>query len=370
MKTLFALIVLSGQVFASDYLETLGRFYPSQTREELEARVTEAKKDGAFGVWRSFPPYFYHLTGLNPSPVIGARKGLCAGDAHIENFGFFPLSNNELESKTTFSVNDLDDATECPLDLDLLRLAIGNRLAGGTLSSEALLSSYQRGLKGEKCEMSKYLLKRQKKSLEGGKLVEKDFVQNGVPFCPTPDYQVANQDELAELKLHHGDRDGSTFLGGCTRSKVTGGSAGEKRFVILYQNADKTYGVYELKPLVRSAYEIALEPFRELDPTAREELFLRSLNLFFGPEAFQFYRPVQFAGRLYQARPRWEGNKGVKLSDLEDQAERNKVMSFEACTLGSLHTKSALEKDITIDVLAWDEYARLIEGKFKADFSL
>lgn len=149
MKFLLFTLLLSSNLYAerkpnaavpNETIQRLKSLYPEQNENFIYERVQNTKS--AFEKWRSFPPYFYNLVSRSGN-ILGThfneRRGLCAGDAHFENFGFLYMG------KPFFSLNDLDDVSACALDADALRLFVGHRLLFPVKASE-WVAEYKAGL--------------------------------------------------------------------------------------------------------------------------------------------------------------------------------------------------------------------------------
>src|SRR3989338_1838749 len=106
-------------IIPTETVKRLKKLYPAQTEAFILERLHNATS--AFAKWRSFPPYYYELiTRLKKSRAskMISRPGLCAGDPHLENFGFI------YSDQPLFTLNDLDDVSLCSLDADIIRLLI------------------------------------------------------------------------------------------------------------------------------------------------------------------------------------------------------------------------------------------------------
>jgi hypothetical protein len=365
------------------YLERLSRLYASQNQgpELLQKRVEIAKSEGLFQLWRSFPPYYYDLLNRHPAILSTSRSGMCAGDAHAENFGFIHVTNAKGESPV-FTVNDMDDMVKCNLDADLLRLIISHRMAGTKLTTEQILAAYAQGIAGkQKCEEPAYI-KKLRKNADAGTTMKEDYLSG----CPDDETLVSGE-EAEKLKTFHleecqeNDLISSvakeTFAFACTQTKLDGGSAGEKRYTIVLSTklqgspTPVNTSAYELKPLVRSASEAALNLGAPRDDVRRQGNFEKAVLHNLGENGAAHYQPKVFEGKLYQKRPHWEGNKGVKLKKIPAE-QLDEVLSFESCVLGNFHARSVAPelRTFSYDAGTWEKRSLEVMEKFKAEFGL
>ena len=365
------------------YLERLTKLYASQNQdpELLQKRVEVAKAGGTFQLWRSFPPYFYDLLNRNPSILDTSRSGMCAGDAHAENFGFIHVTNAKGETPV-FTINDMDDMTKCNLDADLLRLIISHQMAGTKLTTEQILKSYSQGLSGaQKCEEPAYI-KKLRKNASPGKALKEDYLSG----CPEDETLVTGE-EAERLKNFHleecqeNDLISSvakeTFAFACTQTKMDGGSAGEKRYTVVLstkiQGSDTPVNTsaYELKPLVRSASDAAANLGAPRDDARRLANFEKAVLHNLGENGSTHYQPKTFDGKLYQKRPHWEGNKGVKLKKIAPE-QLDEVLSFETCILGNFHARTLApeKKSLSFDAKVWEKRASEVTEKFTKEFGI
>src|SRR5262249_47250732 len=110
---------------------------------------------------------------------IPASSGLCAGDAHPDNFGFLKFNTTVL-----YAFNDLDDSGHCPLALDALRYITAVRLYFDADLAETAAKRYVKVLNGEIWEAD---------ARQDVDKIRKDF---------GPDFSARRDDKLAELTKH------------------------------------------------------------------------------------------------------------------------------------------------------------------------
>lgn len=356
--------------------------YPTQSKEFIQERIKNAP--GAFDKWRSFPPYYYDLIArLVKGQDLKARQGMCAGDPHLENFGFIASGAEPL-----FTINDLDDVTTCSLNADLMRLFIAQRLMNPAIKSEAFLANYAAGMSGRECVQPKFIKKLAKDSVKKGKdLSKKNKALLESQAC-TGDYQALSASEKAMLenfvKAENGDKsclasdvlspelrtlaktvvnaDPKEIIHACSRTKDSGGSAGGKRFLVFRKSSAGVVDAFELKPLVKSAPDYQLN----VTNASRKVQFEKAVATYLSPELKEHYYPVTLNNVLYQRRPVWGGNEDVKAEEVPAE-EQEAIMLFETCTLGKLHGKSKAGS-FAPEAKAWQSLAEKIETQFKAEF--
>lgn len=363
MKFLLFLLIISNSYAAErrpnanvphETLERLKKLYPQEPESFILERLHKAPT--AFDKWRAFPAYYYDLLG-RLSGVLGndffTRQGLCAGDPHLENFGFLFLG------KTVFTINDLDDVSPCPLNADAMRLFVGHRLLG-KLPALEFLNEYKAGL----AELSKVfpdaLKDLEKESLKGKTGLAKKYMKLLKGKCDG-DFSEPTTDEI-KLVQDWGNSEGRKVIKVCTRTKGKGGSAGLKRFISFHEVIGGIEAI-ELKPLVTPA------PFvgRQVSPADRLKMFQEGVRIFLG-EGFQVaYYPVNLKGQLYERRPLWAGNVGLDEKDLSS-SDLKDVMLFEARVLGGRH-RLTNASPFPFSPESWDKAATILEKQWRAEFA-
>ncbi len=316
----------------ADTLARLKKLYPDQSEAFIIERFQNA--DSPLLKWRSFPPYYYELYdrvigGNQKNKKFTSSRGLCAGDAHLENFGFLYLPEKK---STLFGLNDLDDVSECSLFSDTLRLYVGHKIVDPSLSVSVWHAAYTDGLKGAKHALPESLKKLEKKSLKNGtelskknkKLFEEKVCEGEYSKLSVKEKQVLDS-YLQGL--------GHKYVFACMRTKDSGGSAGLSRFVFQSVDGRGNLETLELKPLAQPS------PIYNRAAPMRVSWLQSGIESFWGMEYRAHYFPVILNGVSYLRRPLWNGNEGVALDDL-DSASIPEVSYYEAYTLGKLHAKS------------------------------
>jgi hypothetical protein len=381
-------LFLSLQALAQDLpaatMARLRRLYPDQTEAFIKERLKNAPL--AFNKWRSFPPYYYEMLDRSPEgKKLPGRIGLCAGDAHIENFGFIH------GTPPLFTINDLDDVTPCDLNRDLMRLFIGHRLVNPTLKADAFLSHYQNGFKGFNCPAPGFIQKLAADSEKKGRGLSKknkalldtkscsgeyaplntqeqkmleDFNQaeNGDKSCLS---SSVLSDDMKKLALQITQSDPKQIIHACSRIKESGGSAGGKRFVIFRKSTTGVVDAFELKPLMNPAPNYKAAP----KPEVRVRIYEAAVKTYLGEAQTENYYPVALNRVLYQRRPLWAGNEEVKEEDLNKAgaSEKEAVMLFETCRLGALHARTK-PGPLSVSASEWEKIAGTLEYQFRLEF--
>lgn len=390
MKYLAVLVLFSSfMALAQDVPPaTMGRLkklYPDQSEAFIKERLKNAPL--AFNKWRSFPPYYYEMLDRSPEgKKLKSRSGLCAGDAHIENFGFIHGTPSQ------FTINDLDDVTPCDLNRDLMRLFIGHRMINPGLKADAFLTQYQNGFKGLNCPAPAFIQKlaqdSEKKgrglskknkalldsksctgeyaplSLEEQKMLE-DFnsAENGDKACLN---SPVLSDDLKKLAQQISQTDPKQIIHACSRTKESGGSAGGKRFVVFRKSTTGVVDAYELKPLMNPAPNYKSAP----KPEVRARIYEAAVKTYLGEAQTEHYYPVTLNKVLFQRRPLWGGNEEVKEDDLNKAgpSEKEAVMLFETCRLGALHSRTK-PGPLSVTAGEWEKIAGTLEYQFRLEFA-
>jgi hypothetical protein len=352
-------------VVPAETIQRLQKIYPNQTKEFIELRLSNAQS--VFEKWRSFPPYFYDLVKRTKiSSSISKRQGFCTGDPHVENFGFLPLKKESVH----FGINDLDDATDCLLDLDLIRLYLAHKFYGVQFQGESFYKSYQTGLSGTQCSEPKYIKELAKDAIKKGrgvskkalKMLEEKSCSGEFSFLSIEDqYQIVS---ILEKASPLSGQKNWKLLHSCSRMKSHGGSAGEKRFVLFMQDLKGDIHHLELKPLVTPAPDVG----RQMNLTQRKDIFTKSVSLFYGEELLNEYFTVIFQNKLYQRRPLWAGVQEVSRDDLAElpTEEKQEVLNYEACILGGLHRLSS-STPLGLSAAQIEAFSSTLEHQFRQE---
>lgn len=385
---LFSLAEAQAQPIPEATLNNLQKLYPNQNRAFIEERLKNAPLP--FNKWRSFPPYYYQMMDRIPEGnELRSRPGLCAGDPHLENFGFI------YGNPPVFTLNDMDDVTPCSLDMDLMRLFVGHRMIRPELKATDFLSSYQNGLSGASCPQPAFIKKLEESSLKKGQeLSKKNKALRDSNVC-TGEYQTLTPEEKLMIddfnKVENGDKscvessilsdelkklvqsvsqtDPKLIVHACARVKESGGSAGGRRLVV-FRKWSSGEDAFELKPLAKPAPHYNVN----IPDSQRQKVYEKAIETYMGPEKGQHYYPVSLTHpktkvtTLYQRRPLWGGNEEIKDEDLVKAGQdKQEIMLYETCRIGALHARSQ-QQALSIRPQDWERIATSIEQQFKKEF--
>jgi hypothetical protein len=381
------------QTIPAETISRLKNLYPDQDNALIQNRLDNAKE--LFDKWRTFPPYFYDMALRNKYQF--ERKGTCAGDSHLENFGFLPLDQGP-----TFSLIDFDDVSTCSLDLDLMRLYIAHKFIADELSPEDFKKNYSIGLSGQECKEPETIRKLKEESSEDGKKLPNKYVElikNGQKKCEGDFKTLSSQEEndlkeslsvilgepkkapdcescshkkenistsVSEMaKIQEGIK-GNKFYHGCSRIKAGGGSGGQKRYVVFYQTVPGQGKIeaLELKPLNKAAPEFASK--KKISQKKRVAKYNQAVDTFLGKELKKDYFAFEMNKKIYQRLPLWKGAKEIKLKDFKDFSSEKKLetLYYETCQLGALHRKSNSSPKFNFDT----KIAHQFMEQFKKEF--
>lgn len=366
---LSALVVMSACTFAvrspnslqipPETLSKLKKLYPDQSEDFIIERFKNA--DSPLMKWRSFPPYYYELydrvSGQFGNKKLTSGKGLCAGDAHLENFGFLYLPETK---STIFGLNDLDDVSACSLLSDTLRLFVGHRIVDSSVDVIEWHKAYTDGLKGNKRSLPETLKKLEKKSLKNGTELSKKNKKIFEDKKCEGEYAPLTAKEKQVLDSYLQGL-GNKYVFACMRTKESGGSAGLSRFVFQAIDGKNNLLTLELKPLSKPA------PIYNQAAPMRVSWLQSGIDLFWGAEYRAHYFPVILNGVPYLRRPLWNGNEGVALDDL-DSIGIKEISLHEAYTLGKLHAKSGPAMS-TLKVEDLEKMGGQIESRWRAEMN-
>ena len=230
------------------------------------------------------------------------------------------------------------------------------------------MQSYQNGLTKKTCEMPEVFHKLREASLKKGRAAGKKFKEMAeTKSCKGDMAPLSDSEKKALSAWMENDPffKQNQLLHVCSRTKTSGGSAGEKRFIMIANHEKNGLQVVELKPLVNPAPDIA-SPLSRSD---RQAAFVKSVQLFLGKDFESDYYPVVLENKLYQRRPLWSGVQSLEEQDFKSLPDQDKarVILFQACELGSFHGRIKPQA-FNFDAVAWDKLARQLEDQFRKEF--
>lgn len=291
----------------------------------------------SFQFFRTFVDLFYLVYQANREnmsvvPSLATTNGWCVGDAHPENFGFLILRNRH----AIFTMNDMDDSGPCPVILDLYRLMVSIRLLGNEVTGTSLLSSYMRGLSGQRVSLPSFLKRIKSKALKRGFKPDADEVR-GAKIVRDEDNQPVDDSVRSELDLVIGriksELGDLHAIDHVERVKKSGGSGGLKRFEVLALGSSEPVLV-EFKEQIRPAISAVSS-----DLPATSERIAQTLKFDQGENASAIYQVVQIGDREMLVRPGFGGDLGIDLGHLSG-ANLSKLFIYEAAVLGRIHSRS------------------------------
>jgi hypothetical protein len=368
----FLLVLLSANVvFAQEQNNIVDKlfklYHETQSKEFLKIRIDEANSD--FDKWRAFPPLYYSLVKDVVSTEVLQKlieiKGLCVGDPHFENFGY--LVNPKNMDEPIFTINDIDDSVlNCSIILDLIRLVIGHRLiTEDPAMINSFIVNYIQGLKNEVKETSSsYLNSLKMKAIGKNTEVPKKYEEMiASKICNIKEgFRELDDTELTQIKQFI---DLKSVDKVCIFDKIKGGSAGNKRFVIM----ENSESVYELKRLANPApFVFSTENLNDKDVI---------VNRLWGENFNDSYKIEKIGNDSFLKRPEWKGNEGVKLSKVSNDYsfEMISIMQYQMQVLGQIHAKSLSPQALTNyssliseNVVSLEQIANELEQKFKEEF--
>jgi|GEM_PF-4158167 len=324
-------------------IDILKELYPEQTPLFLQERINAA--ENPFELWRAFPAYYYYLasrTSLDQKEI-----GFCLGDGHFENFGVLGFDN------PIFTLNDLDDASFCPLNLDLMRLYLSHQFIG-SITDEDFFHAYSQGLQRDFKNVPALILSEKEKSKEKGRVLPKKMKALWESQVCQGEYEnisPADSKWIASVRID--------FSFACKRLKIKGGSGGNERFVVFYQD-EKNLQAFELKKLSIPA------PLREkkLSIADRKKIIEEALPFFFGADSRIYYSVIQKEDQLFLKRPLWASHRDLNLNDLK-MSDKKEISLFEVRLMGYFH--SFYRKTFSMP-LNWSDSAKEISSNWRQSF--
>ncbi len=357
-----------------ELIKNLRVLYPEQSESFLLKRLANAPDTHAF--YRAFVPYYFaQLNEVAASSKIFKFKGLMLTDAHMENFGIIWGE----KGIARFYVNDFDDVAHGPIFGDVSRLAVSADVVQKDFSFGKFIDAYQDGLKDKNWEWSKQVQKLKAKALKAGKTLDPEEVSAAGKFLVKKEpfrALTAQESESVYSKLYNFFNeapfeitDSYVFI------KEAGGSFGMKRFEIAALQDGKQVWI-ELKSVGKSSSF----PLQGAQDYASQTERLSAVKQILLEDQFdEAYHIIKIDGEEYLLRYRWEGNKGIRIADLEDAKEIEHVILDEAYALGRSHRLSLESEGIKIkDYIeeldsfkeSWKEIHKKIKSRIKNAFEL
>lgn len=340
-------------------------------------RFDSAKLDAAedaFHFLRSYVDYFYLLIQANQNTLqtvqyLRSTPGWCVGDAHPENFGILL----QQDGRPMFTMNDMDDSGPCPIGLDLIRLMVSSRLYDSDVKLEKIMSAYIAGLQQQSYETPAALTDMVKKALKKGTDPSPKKV-DGKKIIRDDNMREVTSKELSDIKaalsaLRSALSPQTKVLDVVATSKIGGGSGGLLRYEVLLDNAGTLLHLELKEEITPSIYPVATQAIPD---TATRIQNTMQVDQSGNPSVY--YTVVQVSGKDMLVRPRFDGNIGVDL-DKQSDSDNLEIISYEAYTLGRIHTRSITGTKSWIQTLqgvkssALEQDVTLLVQQFKAKYS-
>ncbi|MBC7419817.1 MAG: DUF2252 family protein [Bdellovibrio sp.] len=338
----------------------LTQYSRASNLQEISYTFDQQKNQSAknvFHFFRAYVDYFYLTIQANKSNLAAFEKasfftGWCVGDAHPENFGFLIQKDNS----AIFTINDMDDFGPCPVIYDLYRLMVSSRLYDEKIKLDQILKSYLSGLNSEQESMPSELFKLLNKSQKNGTQFDSKKIDSGKiirNFGMTEvNSNTKNEISTALKNAQLGFSKNFSLVDLVQTRKAGGGSSGLLRYEILIDD-DNQFTHLELKEQVKPAiYPVATDPIPDTEFRIQKAIQFEQ-----GPMALPIYGSVKINSLGMLVRPHYTGNIRFNLSD-NSVAINEKIISYEAYTLGQIHSRSVKQND---------EYQKTIKNLNAAD---
>ena len=328
----------------AELFRQIEELYPDLTRAQIQEKIDLSPN--AFKFYRAVVPLYYRELVVDPPAVerfaaIRAQSGWIAGDPHPENFGAF-LSK---KGRSQFIFNDIDDSGPGLLWADALRFFTSAHLVDQDQDMAVLIDAYKEGLKGKDRDFSKPVRNLMEESEGRARLPQKKFFDGDKSKLVRPEGSKELPKTLYQkletiLEATYGKS--AQMKDAFENVRLEGGSGGLTRYVALLkfpegQGIDGKHLVVEFKQMVQPG-------IFPLSPSANKlsvaERVAKSLEIDHGGSASALYKVIDFDGKDMLVRPRWAGNRGVKLEDYGAKEVR-KIMADEAYVLGQIHARGA-----------------------------
>lgn len=349
--------------------EMLAYFYPTQSEEFLETRIS-ANED-FYSFFRAFSPVFYKkMMDENFGEMfkpLEKYRGTIAGDLHVENFGFAI----DDKAKVVFAVNDFDDATEGEIYYDVLRHFVSAKIVDKKITWDDYFSAYQKGLKGEARQFSFYT----EKGLEDVAETTEKYIEKHVSFDAPfkfkkfkKPYRITNTEEITALsKALEEKYPKIEIYDHYVRIKEDGGSAGLKRFQVLARVSPKDKIQWlDIKESAISGYDKVFGP---KEKRSFENRMVDIKNNIYGNKFDESIDVLTIDNHPYSFRFVDQFASGLKLSDIPED-DYTDVILDEAYVIGKMHQLS-LKDNADEYARTWSEVKssvleeRLVDLKFK-----
>ncbi|MFN8370736.1 MAG: DUF2252 family protein [Bacteriovoracaceae bacterium] len=319
-------------------LTELQKILDNQDIELIKNRLNAAKDD--FSFFRSFVPLYYKVAeeaSSNDFPLNVYKykhyRGIICGDLHPNNLG--PIFNDFGDPEIT--LNDFDDTKEGYYVLDFLRYLVSLKFLESTVSIDALVTAYQKGLNNNSHTISEATLAITGKSKKKGTQLKKEMQEDKF-FTDLKNNKVATylsqaqQDEIVALLSKHFLYPIKIFDAYQTY-KIHGGAGGLLRINLLVGPSSDHLQWIELK---------------ELKTTLKPEEYKKQVDLLLGNNFKNTFQMIQFQNRLYYLKHHWKGEQTFDIRKTKSSDFQSIVLD-QAYIIGQIHLRSMSSANVNIE---------------------
>lgn len=327
----------------SEVYNKLKSLSPQLDDQQVAAKIAAAKD--SFQLYRSFVPAYCDLFKPAAEAVpalknLKSQTGWIFGDVHPENFGEI-LSD---EGKAIFTMNDMDDGARGPLVADLVRFLGAVNLYDREIDLTPLVKVYRKGLANEDVAKPKLLKALKMDAESAGQVPGKKLYDKGTKILvrseDTAEVNAQIRNEIVQA-IGKAFGDSAEVRDVLMLKRTEGGSGGLKRYEALVRmdkksGTEKHHVVVEFKQMI----DASIARFTEIPQPSVTERVRLGLKYAQGGSPSRFYSVQKIGNDEMLLRPRFAGNRGVTLSEL-DSGDAKELILYEAGLLGQLHRGSA-----------------------------
>jgi hypothetical protein len=325
-------------VASESCLDLMQGFYPTQSKDFLEKRITANQDFHSF--YRAFVPLYYHVINSDKEikktfATISKYKSAMGGDVHTENFGFVINSTGSAR----LVLNDVDDVTTGPIYLDVLRHYISGKIVSDDVHWKNYLSAYQAGLKNSDHTFSEYVkMNKQNASVNMKKFLE-EYISSDMPIkfikFKRSMYlidEVRKKEILDSLKLSFSK---IKIFDQYLRIKEDGGSAGLLRYEVLAQLEPNEEPIWlDIKAMTASSFD---KVFTASPPSYDSRMSLIK-NTIYENNISSHISMIKIGQQDFSVRYMNQFGLGVSIADIPN-LEVADVILDEAYSLGQMHAR-------------------------------
>jgi hypothetical protein len=320
-------------------MDLMTGFYPNQSKEFIGKRI-EANKD-FHSFYRSFVPLFYQAIKDDREisktfEELSKFRTAMGADVHVENFGFVMNSVGSVR----LVLNDVDDVTQGPIFMDVLRHYISGKIVTDDLHWDNYFKAYKAGLKGDEHQFSEYTQNSKKNSQHEVKKFLDEYIASEPPYkfikYKRPMYVI---DEVRKSEILESLRKSFSKIkiyDQYLRIKEDGGSAGLLRYEVLAELAPGEDPIWlDIKAMTTSSYD---KVFTVSPPGNAYRMGLIKKNIY-TEEMSSHISMIKIAEQDFSVRYMNQFALGVKIEDIST-LEIADVVLDEAYALGLMHARN------------------------------